>query len=74
MIRGRGPASTTNWPGPFASAAVTLSGSHLGVPHIIAHPAIIRALSPHHAVLFVLDRPFIAFIALGAVVLTITGA
>lgn len=46
----------------------------LGIPHIIDHPAIIGALLPHHAVMFMLDRPFVAFVALGAVVLTITGA
>lgn len=46
----------------------------LGLPHIIAHPQILAALSPHHALLFVVSRPFIAFISLGAVVLTITGA
>ncbi len=46
----------------------------LGLPHIIAHPQILAALSPHHALLFVVSRPFITFISLGAIVLTITGA
>ena len=46
----------------------------LGVPHIIEHPSILKAVSPHYAVLFALDRPFVAFVAMGAVVLTITGA
>jgi KUP system potassium uptake protein len=31
-------------------------------------------VSPHHAALFVLDHPFAAFIALGSVVLAVTGA
>ena len=46
----------------------------LGVPHIAATPEIIGAISPTHALVFIVQRPLIAFIALGAVVLTITGA
>ncbi|MBU4215895.1 MAG: KUP/HAK/KT family potassium transporter [Actinobacteria bacterium] len=46
----------------------------LGVPHIVANPTILRALSPTYALAFVVEHPFIAFIAMGAVVLTITGA
>ncbi|WP_456825771.1 potassium transporter Kup [Cellulomonas sp. P5_E12] len=46
----------------------------LGVPHIAQNPAILRALSPTYAITFVVEHPFIAFIAMGAVVLTITGA
>lgn len=46
----------------------------LGLPHIIANPEILGAVSPHHAVGFAIRRPFVALIAMGAVVLTITGA
>lgn len=46
----------------------------LGIPHIISHPTILGAVSPHHALRFMVESPFIAFIAIGAVVLTITGA
>ena len=46
----------------------------LGLPHIAAHPGILTSISPHFALLFIIDRPMIAFIAMGAVVLTITGA
>jgi KUP system potassium uptake protein len=45
-----------------------------GVPEIAKHPAIIRALSPTYIVSFVADHPYLTFIALGAVVLSITGA
>lgn len=45
----------------------------LGTPQIIANPTILRALSPTYAVDFAVDRPFIAFIAAGAVVLAVTG-
>ena len=46
----------------------------LGVPHILAHPGILRAISPTYAIAFVVEHPMIAFVAMGAVVLTITGA
>jgi KUP system potassium uptake protein len=45
----------------------------LGVSHIADHPSILFALSPHHALLFVVDHPVIAFVASGAIVLVITG-
>jgi KUP system potassium uptake protein len=45
-----------------------------GLGRIVAHPAIVQALSPHHGVEFFADHPGVAFISLGAIVLTITGA
>ena len=45
----------------------------LGLPHIAAHPSVLAALSPHHALGFVAAQPGIAFLALGAVVLVVTG-
>ncbi len=46
----------------------------LGLRWVIRYPQILGALSPHHAVLFVTRHPGTAFIAMGAVVLAITGA
>ncbi|HEY3409111.1 MAG TPA: KUP/HAK/KT family potassium transporter, partial [Propionicimonas sp.] len=46
----------------------------LGLPHIITRPAILAALSPTYALAFLVQHPWVAFVALGAVVLTITGA
>ena len=46
----------------------------LGLPHVIRYPEILAALSPTYAITFLLENPLIAFIALGAVVLTVTGA
>jgi KUP system potassium uptake protein len=46
----------------------------LGVPHIIQHPQVLVALSPHYALSFLLAHPGTAFVALGAVVLCVTGA
>jgi KUP system potassium uptake protein len=45
-----------------------------GLARVAAHPAIVKALSPHHGVEFFADHPGVAFISLGAIVLTITGA
>ena len=46
----------------------------LGLPPIIANPEILAALSPTYAITFLVEHPVTAFIALGAVVLTVTGA
>ncbi|MFZ9285269.1 MAG: potassium transporter Kup [Burkholderiaceae bacterium] len=46
----------------------------LSVPHIAGHPEILEALSPHHALRFMLEQPGTTFIILGAVVLCVTGA
>jgi KUP system potassium uptake protein len=46
----------------------------IGLPQIIAHPDILRGLSPTYIVGFVSAHPYTAFIAMGAVVLAITGA
>ncbi|MFZ2858326.1 potassium transporter Kup [Acidovorax sp.] len=46
----------------------------LGVSHIVTHPEILWAMSPHHALGFMWAHPGISFIILGAVVLCVTGA
>ncbi len=45
-----------------------------GIARLVESPGILRALSPHYALLFFVDHPLMAFISLGAVVLTVTGA
>ena len=45
----------------------------LGVSHIVDHPEILGALSPHHALRFIWEQPGTTFIILGAVVLCVTG-
>lgn len=45
----------------------------LAVPHIVRHPEILEAISPHHALRFVWQQPGTTFIILGAVVLCVTG-
>ncbi|USI73002.1 potassium transporter Kup [Sphingomonas morindae] len=46
----------------------------LGLVHLATMPAILLALSPHHALAFFLAEPLRAFLAMGAVVLAVTGA
>lgn len=46
----------------------------MGIVNIVASPEILSALDPSHAAYFMLDNKLLAFIALGAVVLAITGA
>ncbi|MEY4317507.1 MAG: hypothetical protein RI902_1315 [Pseudomonadota bacterium] len=45
----------------------------LGVYHIAAHPEILWAISPHYALMFIIDEPEVTFLILGAVVLCVTG-
>lgn len=67
-----GTASVGRFFGPIMALwFVTLAV--LGVPHVIRNPEILAAISPHHAIAFGLAHPGIAFIAAGAVVLTVTG-
>jgi len=51
-----------------------LAVAALGVSHIVHHPEILGALSPHHALRFLWEQPGTSFIILGAVVLAVTGA
>lgn len=46
----------------------------MGVPQIVRHPQVLAAFSPTYAFTFIVERPVVAFIAMGAIVLTITGA
>ncbi|MFG3301975.1 potassium transporter Kup [Micromonospora chersina] len=45
-----------------------------GAAEVVRHPSVLAGLSPTYAALFVVEHPVIAFIAMGAVVLAITGA
>jgi KUP system potassium uptake protein len=45
----------------------------LGLPKVLAHPHVLQALNPAWALSFCLEYRWIAFVALGAVVLVVTG-
>ena len=72
-VQKRGTAGIGKFFGPitlvwFAALAVS------GVAQIIQYPAILWALSPHHALGFIWHNPGTTFVILGAVVLCVTGA
>jgi KUP system potassium uptake protein len=46
----------------------------IGVSEVVKHPGILRALSPSYGLQFLFDHGGTAFVALGSVVLTVTGA
>ena len=73
LVQKRGTSGIGKFFGPitlvwFITIAV------LGVSHIVGHPEILWATSPHHALGFIWAQPGISFIILGAVVLCVTGA
>ncbi|MBK6289873.1 MAG: potassium transporter Kup [Gammaproteobacteria bacterium] len=73
MIQRRGTASVGAWFGPIMSVwFAVLAG--LGVWHISSMPSILQALNPWYVVLLFQQHLLIAFIALGSVVLALTGA
>ncbi len=45
----------------------------LGIPHIVAHPEVLAAVNPLHALRFAVEQKGTAFVLLGALVLTVTG-
>ena len=73
LVQRRGTEAIGKAFGPVM-AVWFLTLAALGIPWIVHHPAILTALSPHWAIMFSIERPGMAFIAMGAVVLTITGA
>ena len=73
LIQRHGTASVGAWFGPvmsiwFSTLAV------LGAWHIISMPSVLLALNPMYAVILFQEHALIAFIALGSVVLALTGA
>jgi len=73
LIQRHGTASVGAWFGPVMSVwFLTLAG--LGIWHIASMPSVLLALNPMYAVLLFQQHALIAFIALGSVVLALTGA
>jgi KUP system potassium uptake protein len=73
MLQKRGTAGIGRWFGPimvvwFATLAT------MGVVNIVQNPAILAALNPLHALRFLMHNGWLAFVALGAVVLAFTGS
>ena len=73
LVQRHGSASVGKLFGPVTAlwfAVLTV----LGVVHIASNPDVLWALSPLYALIFLGAHPGIAFIALGSVVLCVTGA
>ena len=69
----KGSASIGRYFGPII-LLYCLVLSVLGIRGIIAHPSVLVALNPSYAASFFINEPVTAFLALGAVVLAVTGA
>ncbi|AKU23167.1 potassium transporter Kup [Massilia sp. MB5] len=72
-VQSHGTAGIGKWFAPvmviwFAALAA------MGIVNIVKSPAILAAVNPWHALVFMYENRFIAFVALGAVVLAFTGA
>jgi KUP system potassium uptake protein len=73
LVQSRGTALVAKFFGPITALwFLTLAG--LGLLHISDDFSILRALSPHYGVLFLIDNGFLGFVILGSVFLAVTGA
>ncbi len=68
-----GTAVVGRWFGPITLVWFVVLAV-LGVMHIASNPRVLTALSPHWALGFIWSQPGVAFVALAAVVLCVTGA
>jgi KUP system potassium uptake protein len=71
-IQKRGTASIGRLFGPIMVVWFSVLAA-LGIRAIVAHPNVLAALSPHHAVRFFIENGFHGFAILGSVVLCVTG-
>ena len=73
MVQSRGTAGLAKAFGPITAVwFLILAG--LGIFHIFDDPSILRGLSPHYGILFLIDNGFLGFVVLGSVFLAVTGA
>src|SRR3954454_10492777 len=68
-----GTGAVGRWFGPIMALWFTLLAV-AGLHEVVKEPGIQRAISPTHAVSFMFEHGLVAFIALGSVVLAVTGA
>ena len=71
-VQKRGTAGIGKFFGPI-TVVWFLTVALLGISHIIDNPAILWAMSPHYALMFIWTQPGTTFVILGAVVLCVTG-
>ena len=73
MVQKHGTGGIGRFFGPITMVWFVAIGA-LGLIQIIGNPTILKALSPHYALWFMLDNIGISFIVLGSIVLCVTGA
>lgn len=73
MAQHRGTAGIGKWFGPIMVIWFAVLAA-MGVVNIVQAPAVLAALNPIHAFSFLIRNGWIAFVALGSVVLAFTGA
>ncbi len=73
LIQHRGTELVGNLFGPVMAVWFAALGL-MGFVEVAQHPGVIRALSPTYGAQFILNHGSVAFIALGSVVLAVTGA
>ncbi len=73
MVQSRGTATISKLFSPIVLCWF-LALAALGVLHIADDPSILRALSPHYAVLFLISNGALSFLILGSIFLAVTGA
>ena len=73
MVQKRGTGGIGKFFGPITLVWFIAIGL-LGVMQIANNPSILKALSPHYALMFMWASPVTTFLILGAIVLCVTGA
>ena len=73
LVQRRGTGSMGRAFGPVMTIWFLVIGL-MGLLQIVQHPFVLKALIPTYGVRFILRHDFLAFVALGAVVLAVTGA
>jgi len=73
LIQRRGTGSVGKMFGPICGLWF-LTLAVLGVLNIVDHPGVVKALNPSYGLAFFFSQPKLAFLSLGAVVLSLTGA
>jgi KUP system potassium uptake protein len=73
LVQSRGTAHVARFFGPIMALWFVVVAA-LGLWHVADDFSILRALSPHYGVIFLMDNGLIGFLILGSVFLAVTGA
>ncbi len=72
-VQSRGTAVVGRFFGPITALWFVVMGV-MGAMHLASEPTILQALSPVHALTFMIEHRFLTFVVLGSVFLAVTGA